>query len=219
MDADSFLDRDKHPIKPGAREWLWAAVKTAIGTVLLWVVARRIPAEEPLLRGWIGLLGLVLLLHFGSFHLIANFWRAMGIAAEPIMSKPILSKTLSEFWGKRWNLGFRQLAHDVIFKPLYKHIGVVAAGLLVFVVSGLIHDLVISLPAGGGYGLPTGYFFLQGLGVTLERSSVGRGLSLQEGVPAWIFMFAVTAAPAFWLFHPPFVQHVILPFMHAVHAL
>jgi len=29
----------------------------------------------------------------------------------------------------------------------------------------------------------------------------------------------VTAAPAFWLFHPAFVLRVILPFMHAVHAL
>lgn len=41
----------------------------------------------------------------------------MGIDAEPIMSKPILSRTLSEFWSKRWNLGFRQLAHDFISSP------------------------------------------------------------------------------------------------------
>ena len=93
------------------------------------------------------------------------------------MAKPILSKTLSEFWGKRWNLGFRQLAHDLIFRPLHKRIGVGAASLLVFVVSGLIHDLVISLPARGGYGLPTGYFVLQGVGVSLERSGSDSGLA------------------------------------------
>jgi D-alanyl-lipoteichoic acid acyltransferase DltB (MBOAT superfamily) len=162
---------------------------------------------------------LIFLLHFGSFHLIALFWQAMGIAAEPIMSKPILSKTLSEFWGKRWNLGFRQLAHEFIFRPLYKRTGVAVAGLLVFVVSGLIHDLVISLPARGGYGLPTAYFIVQGLGVTLERSALGRKLGLQKGTAGWIFMLVVTAAPAFWLFHPPFVLRVILPFMHAIHAL
>ena len=121
------------------------------------------------------------------------------------MSKPILSKTLSEFWGKRWNLGFRQLAHDFIFRPLYKRIGVAAAGLLVFVVSGLIHDLVISLPARGGYGLPTAYFMLQGLGVTLERSASRQAARSAEGTVGWIFMVIVTAAPAFWLFHPPFV--------------
>jgi len=162
---------------------------------------------------------LIFLLHFGSFHLIALFWQACGVAAQPIMSKPIRSKTLSEFWGKRWNLGFRQLAHDLIFRPLYKGTGVATAGLLVFVASGLIHDLVISLPARGGYGLPTGYFIVQGLGVTLERSRLGRRLGLQSGPTAWIFLVIVTAVPAFWLFHPPFVLRVILPFMRAVHAL
>jgi Membrane bound O-acyl transferase family len=219
MDAEAFLDPSKHPAKPNAREWLWATVKTALGVVLMWVVARRIPEQLFLLQGWTGLFGLIFLLHFGSFHLIALFWKAMGVDAQPIMSKPILSETLSEFWGKRWNLGFRQLAHDLIFRPLYKRVGVAAAGLLVFLASGLIHDLVISLPARGGYGLPTGYFILQGLGVTLERSDLGRRIGLQKGLVAWIFLVIVTAAPAFWLFHPPFVWRVILPFMHAVHAL
>jgi hypothetical protein len=219
MDAETFLDGDKHPVNPVAQDWVWAAFKTALGIALLWMVARRIPENESLLRGWVGLLGLILLLHFGSFHLIALFWQTMGIDAQPIMSKPVLSKTLSEFWGKRWNLGFRQLAHDLIFRPLHKRTGVAMAGLLVFVASGLIHDLVISLPARGGYGLPTAYFILQGLGVTLERSALGQRIGLQKGLTAWIFLLVVTAAPAFWLFHPPFVLRVIIPFMHAIHAL
>jgi hypothetical protein len=219
MDAESFLDANKYPVKPSAPEWLWATLKTALGVALLWMVARRIPETQDLLRGWTGLFGLIFLLHFGSFHLISLFWRSVGIAAEPIMSKPILSKALSEFWGKRWNLGFRQLAHDLIFRPLHRRTGVAVAGLLVFVASGLIHDLVISLPARGGYGLPTGYFILQGMGVTLERSALGRRLGLQGGTTGWIFMAIVTAAPAFWLFHPAFVLRVILPFMHAIRAL
>jgi hypothetical protein len=219
MDAETFLDAEKRPPNPSAQDWLWAALKTALGVVLLWAVARRIPDQFDLLRGWIGLFGLIFLLHFGSFHLIALFWQTVGIAAVPIMSKPILSRNLSEFWGKRWNLGFRQLAHELIFRPLYKRTGVATAGMLVFAASGVIHDLVISLPARGGYGLPTGYFIVQGLGVTLERSALGTRLGLQQGLTGWIFMAVVTAAPAFWLFHPPFVLRVILPFMHAVHAL
>ena len=135
------------------------------------------------------------------------------------MSKPLLSRTLSEFWGKRWNLGFRQLAHEFIFRPLHKRTGVAVAGWLVFAASGLIHDLVISLPARGGYGLPTGYFILQGLGVTVERSALGRRFGLQDGVTGRTFAIVVAAAPAFCLFHPPFVLRVIIPFMHAIHAL
>jgi hypothetical protein len=219
MDADTFLDARVPPDRPRLKEWLWATTKTGLGIVLLWMIARRIPAEQSLLRGWIGLFGLIFLLHFGSFHLLALFWQRNGVNAAPIMSSPILSKTLSEFWGKRWNLGFRQLAHEFVFRPLQKHTGASVAGLLVFVVSGLIHDLVISVPARGGYGLPTGYFIVQGLGVMFERSAFARGIGLQTKLPGRIFTVLVTAAPAFWLFHPPFVNRVIIPFMHAVHAL
>jgi len=218
MDAATFLNPNQRAARPAFREWLWAFGKTALGVLLLWTVARQIPSEQLLLRGWIGLLGLVLLLHFGSFHLIALFWQSTGICADPIMSKPILSRSLSEFWGKRWNLGFRQLAHEFVFRPLHKRTGPAVAGLLVFVVSGLIHDLVISLPAHGGYGLPTGYFVLQGAGVLFERS-LGHQFGLQRALPGRIFAIVVTAAPAFWLFHPPFILRVIIPFMHVIRAL
>jgi hypothetical protein len=219
MDAETFLDRGKAVPAPPLQDWSAPFLMAALGVLLLWVMARRVPDREPLMQGWIGLFGLVCLLHFGSFHLIALFWQACGVMARPIMSKPLRARTLSEFWGKRWNLGFRQLAHDFVFRPLHKRIGVAAAGLLVFLVSGLIHDLVISLPARGGYGLPTGYFILQGLGVTLERSAWGRRMGLQGGIPAWLFLLVIASAPAFWLFHPAFVLRVILPFMHAIHAL
>jgi hypothetical protein len=217
MDAEAFLNEHRDVAQPNLREWLWASAKTALGVVLLWVFARQ--TAQPLLQGWIGLLGLIFLLHFGSFHLIALFWQSVGIDAEPIMSNPIASKTLTEFWGKRWNLGFRHLAHDFIFSPLHKRIGAAGAGFLVFVLSGVIHDLVISVPARGGYGLPTAYFVLQELGVMFERSKLARRIGLQNEIPSRMFTVVVTAAPAFWLFHPPFVLRVIIPFMRAIHAL
>jgi len=187
MDAAAFLDSKVRVAKPGLRQWLEAFGKTAVGFILLWVLARRLPVELPLLRGWTGLLGLIFLLHFGSFHLIALFWQAMGIDAQPIMSKPILSRSLSEFWGRRWNLGFRQLAHEFIFLPLHRRFGVATTGFLVFILSGLIHDLVISVPARAGYGLPTAYFAIQGFGVAIERSALAciihqRGIVSRRGV-------------------------------------
>ena len=219
MDAETFLNPNSHVQRPRLQEWMWAAAKTALGVALLWVIARRIPVEQSLLRGWVGLFGLIFLLHFGSFHFLALFWQANGINAAPIMSSPIRSRTLSEFWGKRWNLGFRQLAHELIFRPLQKRSGPAVAGLLVFAASGLIHDLVISVPARAGYGLPTAYFILQGLGVLFERSALIRRWGLQRELLSRILTLAVTALPAFWLFHPPFVHRVILPFMHAIRAL
>jgi len=54
------------------------------------------------------------------------------------MAKPMLSRTLSEFWGQRWNLGFRQLAYELIFRPRYRKMGVAAAGSLVFLATARI---------------------------------------------------------------------------------
>jgi hypothetical protein len=219
MDADSFLDAKPRAEKPKARQWFAAFLKAGLGAFCLWFLARQVPSGAPLLRGWMGMLGLILLLHFGSFHVIALVWQSFGIAAEPIMRAPLRSQSLSEFWGRRWNLGFRQLSHDLIFRPTYKKLGPHGAGFLVFLVSGLLHDLVISVPARGGYGLPTLYFAIQGAGVAAERSPIGKRVGLARGLTGWMFMAIVTAVPAFWLFHPPFVRNVILPFMKAIGAL
>jgi D-alanyl-lipoteichoic acid acyltransferase DltB (MBOAT superfamily) len=165
------------------------------------------------------MLGVVLTLHFGVFKLLALFWQSTGVKAVPIMSAPLLSRSLSEFWGRRWNLGFRDLAYQFVFVPARRKFGAGAASFLVFIVSGLIHDLVISLPARGGYGLPTLYFAIQGAATALERSSAGKKLGLRQGWRSRLFMFAVAGVPAFLLFHPSFVLRVIIPCMKAVHVL
>jgi len=219
MDADSFFRVTADVAHPRPAEWLWAALKTTTGVALIWFVARTIPGRLMLIRGWIGMLGLILLLHFGIFHLLALLWRSCGVHADEIMRSPLKSQSLSEFWGRRWNLGFRQLSHELIFRPLVGRMGPRLAGFLVFVFSGLLHDLVISVPAGGGYGLPTLYFTIQGLGTAVEHSSAGKKLRVRRGLRGWLFMAAVTALPVFWLFHPPFVKHVIIPFMYAIRAL
>jgi hypothetical protein len=219
MDADAFLDANQRVPPPPSTTWLWATLETALGAILLWIVARSLPGGEPLLRGWTGMLGLILLLHFGSFQLIALVWQTFGVKANPIMSAPLRSTSLAEFWGKRWNLGFRQLSYELIFRPLHRTLGAEAAGLLVFLVSGLIHDLIISLPARAGYGLPTAYFLLQGTGITIEHTRFGKRLGLRQGVQGWLFMAVFVTGPVFWLFHPWFVLRVILPFMQAIHAL
>jgi hypothetical protein len=219
MGAQSFLDVRQVPPSPSPRNWAWAIFETTSGAVLLWMIARMIPEGADLLRGWVGMLGLILLLHFGSFQLLSLFWRSIGIDAKPIMSAPLFSTSLGEFWGKRWNLGFSQLAHDLIFRPLHRAWGAKVTGFFVFIISGLIHDAVISLPAGGAYGLPTMYFMIQGAGVVVERSSLGKQLGLRQKVRGWLFMAVFTAGPAYWLFHPLFIRHVILPFMQAIHAL
>lgn len=54
MDAETFLDSRKLIAAPGYREWLWATLKTVFGALLLWLVARRIPEQQPLVRAGSG---------------------------------------------------------------------------------------------------------------------------------------------------------------------
>jgi len=186
-----------------------AVGKMLLGVVLLFGVARFM--DQALLAGWIGMIGIILILHFGLFHLLAVGWRIAGLDAEPIMDAPLRSKSLSEFWGRRWNAAFNRLALDFVFRPLARRHGTTIATMAAFLVSGLIHELLTSLPAGAGYGLPTAYFLLQGIGILTERAL--------PQIRGQIFTIVITAVPAFWLFHPPFVRNVILPFMKAIGAL
>jgi hypothetical protein len=162
--------------------------------------------------------GVIFTLHFGTFHLMSLAWRRLGVDVTPIMRNPFKSTSLADFWGRRWNTAFHELAARFTFEPLRARVGASAAALVVFLVSGVVHELVISLPAGGGYGLPTGYFLLQGLGVAGERSRQGRRLGLGRGWRGRLFTALVAAGPAYWLFPLPFVHRVILPMLAAIGA-
>ena len=218
MDALHFLDEKNVPAKPPRYEWWFAAVKTLFGAMLLWNVTRKVPPDHELLAGWTGMVGVVFLLHFGLFHILSLVWRNVGINAAPVMRNPLLTGSLAEFWGKRWNTAFHELVSRFAFRPLRRIVHPAAATLLVFFLSGLVHELVISLPAGGGYGLPTAYFLIQGMGLNMERLPIGRRIGLGRGVRGWIFAVLIVAAPAPLLFHPVFIHHVILPMLRALGA-
>lgn len=215
MDVREFFDvaAKKPRISPG--EWLRGIAKTLAGIALIWVGARVVSRGHPILGGWGGMVGLVLFLHFGTFHLLALVWQQAGHGVKPIMQKPLASRSLSELWGKRWNLGFRTLSHTWVFQPLQKRFGLLAGTLSAFLASGLLHDVVISVPAGSGYGLPTAYFLVQGLGVIVERSETGQRLGLGRGARGWLWTALIAAGPVYALFHPWFVMRVMVPFLRA----
>lgn len=217
MNVES-LARDSSA-RPATAEWVFATFKTSVGVALLAFGTSVVGAWDCYMAGWIGMVGIVLVLHFGLFHLLSCAWRSYGYAAAPLMNWPIASESLSEFWGRRWNRAFRDLAHRFLFRPLHPVLGPSGALLAGFVASGLIHDVVVSLPAGGGYGLPTIYFALQGLGILLERSRFGRKLGLGRGLPGWTFCAVALLAPCGLLFHRPFVCDVIVPFLTALRSL
>ncbi len=209
MDPAPFLERQRQAMQSSA--WCAALIKIALGAALTWIGVAQVAAHAPLWAGHLGIIGWVLMLHCGAFHLLALVWRRAGVAVDPIMDSPLMAASLADFWGRRWNRAFHDLVHAGCYAPLARRWGASAAIGATFLLSGVIHDLVISLPARGGLGLPTAYFAMQGVGMFVERR-------LRR---AWRRPFALilVIAPAPLLFHPPFIERVMAPFLAATGAL
>jgi Membrane bound O-acyl transferase family len=204
MDAKAFLDA-KDAVRPTRGEVAFALLKMAFGLVLIFAV---LPAanDQPLhVRGVIGMAGITFTLHFGLFHVLSCFWRSIGVNAVPLMDWPIASRSLAEFWGRRWNRAFRDLTHRYVFKPLLRRLGPRGGLFAGFLVSGVVHELAITVPAGSRHGGPTLFFALQGVGLLMEKKwprCRGR-----------LFTLAMLLLPAGLLFPPAFLERVVLPFL------
>jgi hypothetical protein len=215
MDARAFLAQAASK-RPTAAEWTAAAIKLALGIGL--ILGSRY-FEAPLLRGWMAMVGVVFCLHFGSFHLLSCFWRSRGIQAVPLMDRPAMASSVSHFWGKRWNVAFRDLTHRMIFLPTLRRYGRTAALMAGFIFSGVIHELAITVPAGGGYGRPMVFFILQGFAALFERSKTGTRIGLGKGGRGWAFTQGLLILTVALLFPPPFVLRIINPFCDFIHEL
>jgi len=180
--------------------------------LLIWFIARRIPND--FLATWLCMIGFIWALHGGVFTLLTAFWRSRGRDVQPLMSAPLLAASVTEFWGRRWNHGFRDLVHGAVFKPAARRFGAKAAMMIVFVVSGLVHELVVTVPARGGYGGPTLYFALQGLAVWVEC-----GCPLRSPFLWRLRTFAFVLLPLPIAFPAPFVTNVCQPFFENLGAL
>ncbi|HEY1661163.1 MAG TPA: MBOAT family protein [Verrucomicrobiae bacterium] len=106
---------------------------------------------------------------------------------------PPFAKSLSEFWGRRWNIWTSEWFRLVIFRPLQAR--PVFALFLVFLTSGILHELVINVPlyivtGRNCFGSMTLYFLLQAVGILIERKTRNRGVRIFQ---VWLFVFG--AAP------------------------
>jgi hypothetical protein len=155
-------------------------------------------------------LGSSFFVHFGVFDLLAAAWRARGVACDELFRAPWKAQSLSEFWSKRWNLAFSEMTSIAIYRPLSRSIGRNGAMLAAFIVSGLLHEMAISLPVKSGYGLPTAYFALHGGLVWIERERARRGQPVR-GTLGRIWTLGTLIIPLPILFHRPFLEGIVWP--------
>jgi len=140
-------------------------VLMVIGTATAWVVW-----EMEWRHIFIMFLPMSLGFHFGALRVLKGIHRCYGFPVRTLFPNPLETIGIADFWGKRWNVGYSQMLQRVIGRPLTRLIGERAALMAVFISSGLLHEIAITLPCRSGYGLPTLYFTVHGVLTLLEKS-------------------------------------------------
>ena len=110
-----------------------------------------------------------------------------GLPLRPLHANPLVSGSVAEFWGRRWNRWIGGWLRSQFFRPLrhYPYVALFCA----FLASGLWHELVFHLPVYlAGASVPFGsmllYFMLQPLGWMGDRAL--RRYPLLRRIWAWI---------------------------------
>ncbi len=139
--------------------------------------------------------------HFGALRVLKGMLRAAGFPVRTLFPNFLETRGIGDFWSRRWNTGYSQMMQRLVGKPVQKGLGESAGVMAVFVGSGLLHELAITLPVRAGFGLPTLYFTLHG-GLTLLERKLGRPIGKVAALLAVI-------VPMGLLFPPEFQREVI----------
>lgn len=193
------------------RVGLWFACGAVI-VVLAREVHSHIADTWPHLAVYLFLVGCSMIMHFGMIGLVVAGLRWSGYPVGPQFRAPWLADSLQNFWTRRWNIGFSVMTAMAIQRPLAPLLGARGATFAGFVASGLLHELAISVPVGGGYGLPTIYFALHGVAMSFEQDLARRGTPL-AGIAGRVWALCWVLLPAPLLFHEPFLEGVFVPLL------
>lgn len=184
-----------------------------IGFILVYLsaVIELANASLRLLADLTLLVGISFILHFGILNLSTAYWRWWGVNVKELFRSPYKSRSLNEFWGKRWNMAFSEMTTLIAYRPLKSKLGNTAAMLISFLLSGILHEIAISLPVKTGYGLPLLYFALHGIVMYAESRSkfVQKILANKILSHAWVLGWLIL--PIHLLFHPAFMEGVLKP--------
>lgn len=176
----AFVDPSVAKPRTGAPDRRLLLRLLAFGTasgLMLWVA---LSAETPLLR-W----GAGLVLAYTAFEVLHASVvipvQLLGIQLPSFHLDPILSRSVAEFWGERWNRVISGWLRAHCFRPLARRKKARLGIALAFVVSAALHAHIFWPAVGTRLALMVGLFFaIQPLFVLMER---GLGLRRQ---PAWI---------------------------------
>lgn len=139
--------------------------------------------------------------HFGALRVLKGGLRAAGFPVRTLFPNLLKAQGIGDFWSRRWNVGYSQMMQRLVGRPIEAKFGANAGVMAIFLASGLLHELAITLPVRAGFGLPTLYFMLHGL-LTLLEKMTGRQFGK---IPALLTVMV----PMGLLFPPAFQTEVI----------
>lgn len=209
MDVERLAQRA--PAEAGTGRRFGVGLTTTIfglGGVLMIAVFRTHLSSTAV--GWLGIGALITTVHFGFSNLLTAMMRLLGRPVRPLFDRPLATQTLSDFWTKRWNLPYVDMNRRLFLPELRKRLGLRQSVFATFLVSGLLHEMAISYPAGGGWGLPFAYFTLQGVAVLAER---------RWKIRSRPFAWATVLVPLPLVFHEPFRRVLVVPLFDLLHSL
>jgi alginate O-acetyltransferase complex protein AlgI len=96
-----------------------------------------------------------------------------------------------------------------IYGPVVRITGPATATLFAFLFSGILHEVIISIPVRNLYGLPTLYFVIQGVGVLVERMWLR--IKTANAFVGWVWTAVVILLPLPLLFNPAYIEPVLFP--------
>jgi hypothetical protein len=127
-------------------------------------------------------------------------WLPSGRLIPAVNIGPWLAASLAEFWGRRWNRVFGDCLHQVVFMPLRRRPRTAMAA--TFLMSGALHELLVSLPLQVVYGRNVwgwmlAYFLLQYGAFELERAYLS-----SFPVTRRLFLWLAVVGPAPLILNP-----------------
>ncbi len=159
-----------------ARAVLWAAL-AGLGYLLVAKAAPRAAGAAFWAARWCGGLVLAYTITEAGYCLIFAGYRLAGFQTPPLHRHPALSRSVQEFWGKRWAMAVSAWLGETFFRPLARRGRPVAGLMLAFFASAVVHAYAFAPSVSPGMtALMFAYFCVQGALVALE---------LLFGVPRW----------------------------------
>lgn len=215
VDPKPFRQRGESDTAP-ARWFVFGFPTTALGVGALFILALKSQQLPASILGLAGAGAVLTAIHLGFCDVLSSLVRLLGFPVTRLFHHPLMSRSLQEFWSLRWNRPFVEM-NKLLFRPLLKRrFSPATTIVLLFVISGLLHEMAISFTSGGGWGGPIAYFALQGSLVLVERRHKIRDW---PGLLARLWTWFWLLAPAPILFHQAFREEFILRLLTTLHNL